>query len=176
MTARAPLRIVRLDGVHFAAPTLGIPHRYTEYAMTALPEIAARIRDADIVITTRVPLMAAHLAREAAPSLQMVAVMAVGTDMVDLQACRERGILVANVPAASNEAVAEHAFALFMAVRRRVVGMHGLVAADQMWTARGTCTSEFGGLPMSWAEEIVGIVGVGELGSSGPSYVANVLE
>lgn len=42
--------------------------------------------------------------------------------MVDLEACKERGVKVCNVPAASNEAVAEHTIALYFALRRCVVG------------------------------------------------------
>jgi lactate dehydrogenase-like 2-hydroxyacid dehydrogenase len=164
MTTRAPLKVVRLDGIHCAGPALTIPHIYTEYPTTTPTETPSRIREADIIITARVPLTAAHLAPESTPQLQMVAVMATGTEIVDLRACRERGILVCNVPASSNQAVAEHAFALFMAVRRRVVRMQKLIEADQLWPERGTCAAEFEGLPMGWAEEIVGIVGVGELG------------
>jgi lactate dehydrogenase-like 2-hydroxyacid dehydrogenase len=90
--------------------------------------------------------------------------MASGTDIIDLAACRERGIVVCNVPAASNEAVAEHAFALYMAVRRRIVRMHELVVEGSEWAERGTCTGEFGGLPWGWRDEVVGVVGVGDLG------------
>lgn len=90
--------------------------------------------------------------------------MAIGTDMLDLKACAARGILVCNVPAASNEAVAEHAFTLFMAVRRRVVRMNEMVLDGHVWGERGTCTADFGGLPGSWADEVVGIIGGGELG------------
>jgi lactate dehydrogenase-like 2-hydroxyacid dehydrogenase len=50
--------------------------------------------------------------------------MAIGTDMIDLDACKAHGVTVSNVPAASNEAVAEHAIALYFAVRRNVVQMH----------------------------------------------------
>jgi glycerate dehydrogenase len=164
MTTRAPLKVVRLDGIHCAAPALTIPHIYIEYPTTTPVETPSRIREADVIITTRVPLTAAHLAPKYTSWLQMVAVMATGTEIVDLRACQERGILVCNVPASGNQAVAEHAFALFMAVRRRVVRMRKLLEANQLWPARGTCTGEFEGLPMSWAEEIVGIVGVGELG------------
>jgi hypothetical protein len=48
-------------------------------------------------------------------------------------------------------------------MRRRAVRMHKLLEANQLWPARGTCTAELEGLPMSWAEEIVGIVGRGRV-------------
>jgi hypothetical protein len=54
-----------------------------------------------VVITTRVPISAKTLAQ--CPKLKIVAVLAIGTDMIDLAACKEKGVLVSNVPAASKE-------------------------------------------------------------------------
>ena len=98
-----PLKIVRLDGIHFQAPTFSIPHSYTEYQTTPNNQsvIISRISDADVVITTRVPISAETLAH--CPHLKMIAVMAIGFDMIDLAACKERGVLVSNVPAASKD-------------------------------------------------------------------------
>jgi len=90
--------------------------------------------------------------------------------VIDLKACAQRGIVVCNVPAASNEAVSQHAFALFMALRRKVVRLHELVVESKMWPEKGTCKSEFDGVPMSWKDEVVGIIGGGELGGR----VANI--
>lgn len=79
-----------------------------------------------------------------------------------------------NVPAASNEAVAEHAFALYMACRRRVVRLHEVVLEGEVWRREGTCKEEFGGLPAGWRDEVVGIVGVGELGECGDGSISNL--
>ena len=98
----SPLTIVRLDGIHALPPTFNIPNTYVEYPTTPDPStIASRIGDADVVITTRVDISASTL--DACPNLKFVAVMAIGFDMVDLEACKERGVKVANVPAASSE-------------------------------------------------------------------------
>lgn len=101
-TTSTPLKIVRLDGIHALPPTFAIPHTYTEYLTTRdASTIASRIGDADVVITTTVPIRRATL--EACPSLKFVAVMAIGFDIVDVEACKERGVKVANVPAANSE-------------------------------------------------------------------------
>ncbi|TVY12482.1 Glycerate dehydrogenase, partial [Lachnellula arida] len=116
---------------------------------------------ADIAITTRVPISAATLAH--CPRLRLIAVFAIGTDMVDLAACRERGVQVCNVPAASNEAVAEHAIALFFALRRNIVGAHNTLVNTEDWVKTGNLTPTFGGLPGTCREEVMGIIGAGEL-------------
>jgi lactate dehydrogenase-like 2-hydroxyacid dehydrogenase len=137
----APIKIVRLDGIHALPPTFSIPHTYFEYPTTPDPAtIATRIGDADVVITTRVPITAATL--DACPSLKFVAVLAIGYDMVDLVACKERGVKVANVPAASNQAVAEHAISFYFALRRNVVGMHAkMVDGKEEWKSKGSLIS-----------------------------------
>ena len=75
------------------------------------------------------------------PKLKLVAVLAIGTDMVDLEACRQRKVQVCNVPAASNESVAEHAIALFFALRRNVVQMHNMTVQGDEWPAKGALVS-----------------------------------
>jgi len=85
--------------------------------------------------------------------------------MIDVPACTKRNILVTNVPAASVESVSEHALALFFALRRNVVGMHELTVETDEWVKKWSLKDEFGGLPGSCREEVVGILGGGELGS-----------
>jgi lactate dehydrogenase-like 2-hydroxyacid dehydrogenase len=87
-----------------------------------------------------------------------------GSDHIDLPACARRQILVTNVPAASIESVAEHALALFFALRRNVVGMHQLTVGTDEWVKKWSLKNEFGGCPGTCREEVVGILGGGELG------------
>ena len=110
------------------------------------------------------PITAKTLA--ACPSLKLIAVFAIGSDHVNLAACKEHGITVCNVPAASNESVAEHAIALYFALRRRVVQMHELTVGGEKWKETGSLAKEFGGLPPTCREETMGIFGGGELGVS----------
>src|SRR6059036_1742669 len=57
----------------------------------------------------------------AAPNLKAIANYAVGTDNIDLEAATERGIPVGNTPDVLTETTAELAFALMLAVARRIV-------------------------------------------------------
>ncbi|TVY32111.1 putative 2-hydroxyacid dehydrogenase [Lachnellula subtilissima] len=114
--------IVRLDGWVSPAPIFSpsFKHTYTSHDRTPsdTTTISSRLATADIAITTRVPITTATLSQ--CPRLKLIAVFAIGIDMIDLAACKEHGVQVCNVPAASNEAVAEHAIALFFALRRNV--------------------------------------------------------
>jgi D-3-phosphoglycerate dehydrogenase len=53
------------------------------------------------------------------PGLKMITCCGIGTDAIDLQAARELGIIVCNVPGRTAPIVAEHALALMLAVARR---------------------------------------------------------
>ena len=75
-----------------------------------------RLEGATIAITNKVPIRAATLA--ALPDLRMIAVAATGYDVVDVTACEERGIVVANVRGYAAHTVPEHTFALILALRR----------------------------------------------------------
>jgi len=57
---------------------------------------------------------------ERLPALRVVATMSAGVDMVDVDAATERGVWVANVPAAATEEVAAHALAMALALVRHL--------------------------------------------------------
>lgn len=54
------------------------------------------------------------------PKLRLVATRSTGFDHIDLAACRARGVAVANVPSYGANSVAEHAFALLLALARHL--------------------------------------------------------
>lgn len=159
-------RIVALEECHCAIPTFDIPHTYKGYHNTAPHETISRVTDATIIITSRVLITRAVLA-QCSPNLRLVAIMAAGTDGMDIEACRERGITVCNIPSASSEAVAEHAIALVLAVKRRVVEQHVVTKAGEEWPRARTTIGRFGGLPKTWKRDVMGIIGYGALGESG---------
>jgi lactate dehydrogenase-like 2-hydroxyacid dehydrogenase len=73
-----------------------------------------------IVATPAIRIDAAYL-DAAGPQLRIVANYAVGLDNVDLEAARERGIVVSNTPGVLTNATAEHAVGLMLALLRRIV-------------------------------------------------------
>lgn len=87
----------------------------TLHPTTAPTDVATRIADADVVLTNKVVLDAATLA--AASKLKLILVTATGTNNVDLDAARARGIVVSNCRDYGTPAVAQHALLLMLALR-----------------------------------------------------------
>lgn len=54
------------------------------------------------------------------PELKMIATRSTGYDHIDVAACRERGIVVSNVPTYGEHTVAEHTFALLLSLSRKI--------------------------------------------------------
>lgn len=94
-----------------------------------------------------------------APRLRVVANCAVGVDNVDLAACAERGVAVTNTPDVLTEATAELAFALMLAVARRLGEGERLVRSGA-WT--GWALDQLLGIQL--AGKTLGIVGFGRIG------------
>jgi glycerate dehydrogenase len=138
----------------------GFAHDWTDYPATDASEVVARLAGATIAITNKVPLRADALAR--LPDLKMVAVAATGTDNVDLDACRARGIAVANIRDYSLVSVPEHAFALILALRRSLLAYRADVEAGRWEQSSRFCLLDH---PIAdLAGSRLGIVGYGALG------------
>jgi lactate dehydrogenase-like 2-hydroxyacid dehydrogenase len=58
------------------------------------------------------------------PNLKLIATRSTGYDHIDLAWCRSRGITVSNVPVYGHNTVAEHTFALLLALSRKVIQSH----------------------------------------------------
>jgi glycerate dehydrogenase len=117
-------RIVFLDRATIG-PTVTInrpsfEHDWVEYERTSEEEVVGRLSDATIAITNKVPIRSSALER--LPRLKMIAVAATGYDVVDVAACAERDITVANVRGYAINTVPEHTFALILALRRSLIG------------------------------------------------------
>lgn len=136
------------------------PHRLTVYDRSAPEDVAARIEDADIVITNKVPVRADALVT--AKRLRLIAVAATGTDMVDVKAAAARGIVVSNVRNYATNTVPEHVFALIFALRRSLLAYRDSVRHGRWQTASQFCFFDH---PIrDLAGSVIGIVGRGSLG------------
>lgn len=130
------------------------------FADTPREEVAARLRDAEIVIVNKIALGRALIAQ--APRLRLICLAATGTDNVALDAARERGIAVANIRNYCAPSVTQHVFALLLGLNQRLREYDALVA-EGAWSR----TSNFCLLDYSFAElagRTLGIVGLGNLG------------
>jgi D-lactate dehydrogenase len=93
---------------------------------------------------------------DACPDLRLVATRSTGLDHVDLAACADRGVAVANVPTYGENTVAEHTFALILALSRNV---------HKAWvrTQRGDFSIE-GLRGLDLRGRTIGLIGVGHIG------------
>ena len=134
-------RIVLLDratigpSVRITKPAF--EHEWVEYGSTSEADVVGRLSDAAIAITNKVPIHGSALA--SLPQLKMIAVAATGYDVVDVAACAERGIAVANVRGYAINTVPEHAFALILALRRSLIGYRQDVIAGEWQKAGQFC-------------------------------------
>jgi glycerate dehydrogenase len=161
-----PVRIVFLDRETLSPETIlrepGFPHTLKVYSRTALDDVAERIADAEIVITNKVRLSAEAIS--AAPRLRFVAVAATGYDVVDVTACKERGIVVSNIRGYAETTVPEHVFALVLALRRSLVAYNEAVARGRWQEAKQFCFFDY---PIrDLAGSTLGIIGRGALGQA----------
>ncbi len=83
---------------------------FVRYDTSTIEEARERVRDAEIIVTNRVPMGEEVLG--AAEQVTCVCVTATGTDMFDLPYLSQRGIRWYNVADYSTESVAQHTFAM----------------------------------------------------------------
>ncbi len=100
-----------------------------------------------------------ELLDRAGPGLRVVANYAVGLDNIDLDAARERGIVVTNTPDVLTRATAEHTLALLLALVRRVAEGDRLLRRREQWRLQPTFMLGHGLEGRS-----LGIVGPGRIG------------
>lgn len=157
--------IVFLDGsvLHGRLRAPKFEHRWQEYASTQPDEVVARLQGATIAMTNRVVLSQSVL--EQLPSLRFIAVVGTGTDCVDLRACQQRNILVANVRDWCTSSVAEHIFALTLALRRHLIALHEDVQSGA-WQRSLSPYLPPPSIPYGLAGGTMGIIGYGTLGKT----------
>ncbi len=116
------------------------------------------IRDADALLCLLTDRVDATLL-ERGPGLKIVANMAVGVDNVDLEAARERDVAVSNTPEVLTDATADLAWALLLAVARR------LAWGDRLVRGGGFTGWKPGlGIGQDVTGRTLGIVGAGRIG------------
>ncbi|MEL4430528.1 D-2-hydroxyacid dehydrogenase [Shewanella mangrovisoli] len=159
------MKIVVLDGETLnpgdltwqAVSELG---EFSCFARTPSAEIIPRAQDAEIVLTNKTPLDANTLAQ--LPKLKYIGVLATGTNVVDLAAAKELGIVVTNVPAYGPDAVAQMVFAHILHHTQAVAAHYQAVAAGQWSNCSDFC---FTLMPLqSLKGKTLGLIGYGDIG------------
>lgn len=132
----------------------------TYYGNTVTAQVAERVKDADVVIANKAGMNEETL--RDAPNVKLICEFATGYDNVDLEYCKKRGILVANVVDYSTAAVAQHTFALALYLLERLpfydnYVKSGAYAAQDRFSNFDRPFTELDG--KTW-----GIIGLGNIG------------
>lgn len=88
------------------------------YDRTAPQEVLARAKDAEVLLTNKTVLSREHI--EALPALKYIGVLATGYNIVDVEAARQQGVVVTNIPAYSTDSVAQMVFAHILNIAQQV--------------------------------------------------------
>jgi glycerate dehydrogenase len=133
---------------------------YVEHQKTTPEQVVERLRDATVAITNKVPLRDATLGQ--LPKLKLIAVAATGYDVIDVDACRRRGIAVANIRNYAVHTVPEHVFAMMLTLRRNLLAYRRDVERGEWQRSEQFCffTHPIGDLFGS----TMGIIGEGAIG------------
>ncbi len=132
------------------------------YDRTPLDQIVERAKGATAILLNKAPMTRATL--EALPDLKYIGVLATGYNVVDVDAARDLGIAVANVPTYGTNAVSQHAIALLLALMLHVEGHSESVKSGKWSKCLDYCYWDY---PLNeLAGKTIGIIGFGKIGQA----------
>lgn len=159
------MKIVVLDG-YAANPgdlswnELTVLGECTIYDRTTPDEVLSRAEGAEILLTNKTILTAEHM--EVLPSLKYIGVLATGYNVVDIDAAKQKGIIVTNIPAYSTDSVAQLVFSHILNIAQQVK-----YHSDEVHKGRWATNPDF----CFWDTPLIelrgkklGIVGLGSIG------------
>jgi len=153
VTQKIPLKGIELLRRHFLVKV------YSKGQVIPRKELLKEIRNCDALLC----LLTDKVDQEvlvANPRLKVVSNYAVGYDNIEVQAATKLGIPVCNTPGVLEDAVAEHTFALILAISKRIVEADQFVRAGKYrrWEPMLLLGTELKG-------KTIGIVGLGRIGA-----------
>jgi len=156
-------KAVRTDA-ELECPQIDAGLRAANVDLVVLPDggsedvLADAVRDADLLLMCYQPVTARVI--EAAGKLKGIVKFGVGIDAIDIAAARARKVPVVNIPEYAEETVAEGAFALMIALARKLVPVsREMTEAGWAWP-----TERWRGIDL--AGRTLGLVGTGRIGRS----------
>lgn len=137
--------------------TLG---EFTAYQVTSPPQTIERLKNADVAILCKVVIGKREM--DQLPNLKLICVAATGTNNIDLDYAKSKGIEVKNVAAYSTNSVAQATFSMVLALLNNVQYFDSYVksgdyAANDMFTHIGRTVTELNG-------KTYGVIGLGSIG------------
>jgi glyoxylate reductase len=124
-------------------------------------ELSQHLRGVDGLLCLLTDKIDGDVMDQAGPRLKVISNHAVGFDNIDVPAATRRGIPVGNTPGVLTDATADFAFALLMAVARRIPEAERYVQ-DGKWKTWGPMTL----LGVDLQDATLGLVGFGRIGQA----------
>ncbi len=158
-------RVVFLDAMTFGDVSLDrfvMQWDCLVYPLSSPAEVGQRLQGREVAVVNKVQVDRALLHSAAAKDLKLIAVAATGTDNIDLEAARDRGISVCNVPGYAAQSVAQFTVALILELATRAgsyaeIVRRGAWERSPIYTRMDFPTTELSGKKL-------GIVGYGNIG------------
>jgi D-3-phosphoglycerate dehydrogenase len=157
------LNVIRCDQ-ELETPRVDRTLRSWGHQLTLLPEnvdedaLCRAMAECDLLLMCYTPITARVIA--SAPRLKGIVKYGVGIDAIAISAARARGIPVVNVPDYAEETVAEGAFAMMIALAKRLPSLQQAMRRDGwVWPTSHWLSSDIAG-------KTLGIVGCGRIGTT----------
>ncbi len=137
-------------------------HEWFEYDQTQASNVVERLQGITVAITNKVPIRRDMI--NELPDLKFIAVAATGFDVIDVEACKERGIGVSNIRNYALKTVPEHTFSLILTLRRNLVSYRSDVISGRWQKHDQFCFFDYPIVDL--AGSTLGIFGEGALGQA----------
>lgn len=126
----------------------------------AKEEVLGGINGADALLSTLTDKIDGEIMDAGLPTLKIIANFAVGFDNIDVEAAKQKNILVSNTPGVLTNTVAEHTFALMLAIAHKISEGDRFSRAGfyKAWGPQLLLGTDVSG-------KVLGIVGLGRIGS-----------
>lgn len=132
------------------------------YPTTRNEDILDRINDAEVVLTNKIVID--HTAFELNPQLQLVSIMATGSNNIDLQAAQTQGVTVCNAIAYATPSVVQHTLTLMLNLFTNMP-KYLIDTREGRWQQSDVfCRLDHPIIEMK--NKTLGIIGLGELGQA----------
>ena len=161
------MKILILDGFTLFQKDLDVSvfEKYGEIIFrdrTSRDELKSVDHSIEVIITNKCPIGAEDLALF--PNLKLILVSATGFNIVDVQACIEKGIQVSNVPNYGTFSVAQHALAMLLNYSNQI-DLHEKSVKRGEWSTNQDWSYTLSPI-REWHGKILGIIGMGNIGQA----------
>ena len=133
---------------------------YKVYERSAPEEVIERIGDSDAIFLNKIQITKEIF--DACPKLKYIGVLATGYNVIDLEAARQYGVTVTNIPAYSTDSVAQHVFSFILYFTNQVAQHSASVMSGDWVKCRDFCF--WNGSLTELAGKTLGIFGYGNIG------------